>query len=140
MKSYLILIPIFLFALLQGTFLPLNLVLLTVIFYANFREEKEGFLVAFIAGLFLDLAKGETLGVSSFLLLVIIFLLYLYSRRFNSHQPLFLAFFSGLSVAFFGKILYGFFDWKGGLFLAFLSFAIGNFLKLFWFDGRKIRT
>lgn len=92
-----IFLPILIFSLLQATFLPLNLVLLTVIFWTALRlrpgqdaTAKEVPWLAFSAGLILDLAKGGTLGLSSFLLLVISYLLLLYSRRFNPLHPLFL--------------------------------------------------
>lgn len=131
-----ILLPIFIFSLLQGAFLPLNLVLLTVLFWAIFRPAKEVFLVAFISGLFLDEALGSPLGLSSFSLLVFSFTLFLYSRRFDPHHPLFLAVFVGLTTCLWSKIFQGFFDWGQAVILGILAFAAGLFLRFFWFPSQ----
>jgi len=140
MRNYLILFPIFLFALLQGAFLPLNLVLLVVIFFAVFRPGKESFLVAFFSGLFLDLAKGITLGVSSLILLFICYLLRVYSRHFNSRQPIFLAIFSSLAAILWSRVFQGFFDWRGGIILFVLALFLAVTLRSFWFpDEGKIK-
>jgi rod shape-determining protein MreD len=90
-KNLLILIPVFILALLQGVFLPLNLVLLVVLFWAMVRPPREAFIIAFISGLFLDLAKGTPLGSASLMLLVSSLLVVLYSRRFDPAHPLFLS-------------------------------------------------
>lgn len=133
MRLYLILLPIFLFSLFQGAFLQLNLVLLTVLVWATFRTLKESLLVAFISGLFLDLAKGTPLGASSFVLLVTCYVLRLYSRRFSPHHPLFLAVFVGLTTCLWSKIFQGFFDWGQAVILGILAFATEVFLRFFWF-------
>lgn len=99
-----IFLPILIFSLLQATFLPLNLVLLTVIFWVAWRPEKTSLYFAFAAGLILDLAKGMTLGLSSFLFLVISYLLILYSRRFNPLHPLFLVVFMLLATLIYSFI------------------------------------
>jgi rod shape-determining protein MreD len=139
MKSYFILIPIFLFALLQGAFLPLNFVLLTVIFFTVFGEEKTAFLIAFFSGLFLDLAKGIPLGLSAACLLLVSGLLCLYASRFNSRQPLFLAFVSFLSQLFWGKIFQGFWSWEQSLILGGLGLAFGWLLRSFFLNEREIK-
>lgn len=89
---------ILIFSLFQATFLPVNLVLLTLIFWIALKPSKGSLWLAFGAGLILDLAKGTTLGLSSFLLLVISYLLILYSRRFNPLHPLFLGIFMLLAT------------------------------------------
>jgi len=136
MKSYFILFLIFFFALLQGAFLPLNLVLLAMVFLAVFRPAKEVFWTAFISGLFLDLAGGTPLGFSSFKFLVFSFTLFLYSRRFDSHHPLFLAIFSGLAGGFWtGK-----FVWQQAVILALFAFVGGLLLRFFLFPtGGKLK-
>lgn len=93
-----IFLPILIFSLLQATFLPLNLVLLTVIFWTARRPEEKSLYLAFAAGLILDLAKGKILGLSSLVLLVICYVLLLYSRRFNPLHPLFLGVFMLLAI------------------------------------------
>lgn len=89
---------ILIFSLLQATFLPLNLVLWTTILWTARWPEEKSLYLAFAAGLILDLAKGTTLGLSSLLLLVISYLLLLYSRRFNSLHPVFLIVFMLLTA------------------------------------------
>ena len=138
MKSFFILIPIFLFALLQGAFLPLNLVLLTVIFFTVFGEEKTAFLIAFFSGLFLDLAKGTPLGLSAACLLLVSGLLCLYAFRFNSRQPLFLTTASFLGQLFWGKIFQGFWNFKEALFLGIFAFFLGIIFKNFLVSSLKI--
>lgn len=100
-----IFLPILVFSLLQATFLPLNLVLLIVIVHTATRPEKGSLYLAFAAGLILDLAKGTTLGLSSFVLLVISYLLLLYSRRFNPLHPLFLGIFMLLATVFYSLVV-----------------------------------
>jgi len=97
MRSYLVLIPIFLLALFQGAVLPLNLVLLLVLVWTIIRSPKESLIVAFFSGIFLDLAKGTPLGLSSFVLLITFYVLLLYSRRFDPAHPVFLFIFVFLS-------------------------------------------
>jgi rod shape-determining protein MreD len=91
MKSYLVLLPIFLLSLLQGAILPLNLILLVVLIWAAVRPVKQGLWVAFWSGLFLDLAKGTLLGFSSLFFLMVATILVLYSHRFDPTHPAFLA-------------------------------------------------
>jgi len=133
MKLYLILLPILFFAVLQGAFLPLNLVLLAVVLLAVFRPAKEVFWTAFISGLFLDLAGGTPLGFSSFKFLVFSFTLFLYSRRFDPRHPLFLAVLTGLV----GSFWEGHFNWQEGLILGILAGLITLPLKSFLFFGEK---
>jgi rod shape-determining protein MreD len=133
MKSYLVLLPIFLFSLFQGAFLPLNLVLLVVVLLAVFRPAKESLWLAFISGLFLDLAVGTPLGFSSFLLLVTCGVLRIYSRRFDPRHPLFLAVLTGLV----GSFWEGHFNWQEGLILGILACLLGLLLKSFLFFGEK---
>jgi len=140
MKQYLILLLILFFALLQGAFLPWNLVLLTVIFFAVFGEEKTTFLIAFFSGLFLDLAKGTVLGLSAAYFLLIGGLLSLYTSRFNSRQPLFLAGTTFLSQLFWGKIFQGFWGFGEALVLGIFAFVLGLILKNFLISSSKIKV
>jgi hypothetical protein len=146
--KYLILLPIFIFALFQGAFLPLNLVLLTVLVWSAFAEASAGdkvgqlvFFVAFLGGLFLDLAKGTPLGFSSFLFLVLSSLLILYARRFNPTHPVFLPIFVFLSANLYSLIAYRFINWFEGLILAALALIFGFLGKYFLveIDKEKIK-
>lgn len=137
MKPYLILLPIFFFALLQGAFLPLNFVLLLVLFWASFRPTKESLLVAFLAGFFLDLAKGTPLGLSSLVLLVTCYVLRIYSRKFDAFHPLFLSIYVFLSVGFWNLVFKNFFNWREAIILAVLTLVVRIFLKFFSFVPEK---
>jgi cell shape-determining protein MreD len=128
-KNYLILIPIFLLALLQAVFLPVNLLILLVLGRAAFAPARGGvFLIAFFAGLFLDLATLGRLGSASLLFLFFSLLIILYRRRFDPAHPLFLPLFAGLcSWAFRGR--------PAGielLVLTLLGFLIGRFNSPRW--------
>ncbi|HUV43117.1 MAG TPA: rod shape-determining protein MreD [Patescibacteria group bacterium] len=134
MKPYLILILVFFLAILQGAFLRLNLVLLLVLAWAIFRPTKEVFLVAFFSGLLLDLAKGMPLGLSSLIFLVVVFLLSLYSRRFDSLYPLFLPVFVFFSSLVYRFIFSHYWFWFESLILALV--ALGARYLLVFLVGR----
>jgi len=140
MKQHLIFLSILFFALLQGAFLSLNLVLLAVIFFTVLEEEKTAFLIAFFSGLFLDLAKGMSLGASSVYFLLTSGLLYLYSFKFNSQQPLFLAGSSFLAQLFWGRIFQNFWGFREALLLGILAFILGLILKNFLISSQKIKV
>lgn len=137
MKGYIILIPIFLFALFQGAFLPLNLVLLTILFFAAFNPDKRGLWVAFGGGLLLDLVQGTSFGLSALVFLILTFLLILYSRRFEPTHWAFLIIF-----VFAGSFLYSFIVWHHlawlqSLILALLTFLTLFILRFFPIEGRR---
>lgn len=92
MKYWLVMIPIVFFSLVQAVFLPVNLVLLAVVIWAALRPGRQVYPVAFVSGVALDLAMGQTLGVSSLLFLVFSFLVQMYARRFDLVHPLVPAF------------------------------------------------
>lgn len=130
MKPYLILLPIFFLAVLQGSVLPLNLVLLLVLLWVVFRPIREALVIAFLAGILLDLAKSQTLGVSSLILLGASYLLHLYSRRFNPTHPVFLAIFVFLAATVENLILQE--PWLGeGLILVLLALLIRPVAKFY---------
>ena len=92
-KPYLVLLPLFALSALQGSFVKINLVMLLVLIWAVIRKTSESLTVAFLAGIFLDLAKGLPLGSSSLFLLFSVFLLSLYSQKFDPAHPGFLGIF-----------------------------------------------
>ncbi len=143
MKPYLILIPIFIFTLLQGSFLSLNLVLMTILVFTAFNSSRQSLWVAFTSGLLLDLAQGTTFGLSSLLFLVLAFLLLLYSKRFEPTHLFFLPFF-----VFFNALLYSLVIWQqiyllSSLVLFSLTILVLFILKFFPLErarGLKLRT
>jgi len=136
MKRYLILLPLFLLALLQGTVWDWNLVLAAVLVWTAIRPAREGMMVAFWSGLFLDLAVGTPLGFSSLILLLASGLLLLYSRRFDPTHPAFLAVFVFLASVGFNLLSQK--PWlKESLVLAGLVFLIGPLMKFYQAEKRS---
>ena len=98
---FLSLILFFVFAIFQGAFLSVNLVLLVVLIWSTFRDDKKSLWVAFAGGLILDISLAKTLGLSSLLLLLSSFLIILYRRRFDPSHFVFLPVFTFfLSILF----------------------------------------
>lgn len=131
MKSYLILLPILILAIIQGSFLSLNLVLLVTLFWASIKPSREGFLIAFLAGLLLDLSQGTPLGVSSFYLLVASSILIAYSRKFDPHHPFFITLFVFLMAGLWSLVTAHFFNWRQALVLALIALLVRITLKIF---------
>lgn len=132
MKNFLILLPVTLvLALLQGTFLPLNLLLLLVILVAVVKSGKASAFLAFWSGFLLDLASGAPLGLSSFLFLIFSFILFLYRRRFDPNRPFLLLFFVFFFAVFFNRIVYHHWSWLQGLALVVLVYASRPLMKCF---------
>ena len=122
MKTYLILIPIFILSLLQASILPLNLLLVLILIRGALKPDRQNFYLAFWSGLLLDLAQGTPLGLSSLIFLLASLLLFLYSKKFEAIYAPFLAVFTFLISLFYKRIVIGYLDWKESLLLAFLVF------------------
>jgi rod shape-determining protein MreD len=137
MKNYIYLLLILLLAIFQGALMPLNLILLAVIFLTVYMPTKTTLRLSFSAGLFLDLAKGTALGLSSFWLLVTSFLLIVYGRRFNSRHQLFLAIFTFISSALISRLMIKNFGWNLAFVLALIALVIRLILKWFSLEPNK---
>jgi len=137
MKGYIIFIPIFILALLQGAFLPLNLVLLTILFYTAFKPDKSSLLMAFCGGLFLDLAQGTSFGLSALIFLILTFLLILYSHSFEPTHWLFLSFFVFVSAIGYSLIVWRQINWGAILVLVFLTLIVLFILRFFPIERRR---
>lgn len=129
MKSYLILLPVLLLSLFQGSFLGFNLVLLVVIFYTILKQDKQSLYVALFSGLILDLSKGYLVGLSALVLLLFSYLLILYSYRFSATHWVFLVVFVALSSALYSFLFYGFFDWKEVIVLVLITLIMRFVLR-----------
>ena len=141
MKSYLILLPVLLLSLFQGSFLGFNLVLLVVIFYTILKQDKQSLYVALFSGLILDLSKGHSVGLSALIFLLFSYLLILYSYRFSATHWLFLVVFVAISSTLYSFLFYGFFDWKEVLVLVLIT-LLTRFVLMFLpleIDKRDIR-
>jgi len=128
MKSYFLLLPVFFFALLEGTIITIPLTFLTVLAWAAWEENFFG---AFICGLFLDLLKGNPLGTSSLIFLLATLTIFLYKRKFKATN---FAYF--LPFTFLASLLYIYLGNRAFLpreaFLSsLLAFPVASFV--FWF-------
>ena len=131
MKIYLILLLVLLFSILQVAFLPFNLVLLLVLFFAVLDQSYRSLLMAFYSGLILDLARGSLLGFSPLIFLITVFILLLYSARFETSRWFFLPIFVFLISTIENLIRFQFFNWKQALVLTVLAALLTWFLKSF---------
>ncbi|HKZ34393.1 MAG TPA: rod shape-determining protein MreD [Patescibacteria group bacterium] len=86
MKRVWIYLLLLLFAFLQTTFAPINLVLLLVVLWAAIRTPKDAIIFSFIAGIVLDLLSGRLLGMSALLFLTTIVLFSFFRKNvWSSH-------------------------------------------------------
>lgn len=145
--SYWMLLPILFLSLLQEAFLPINFVLLFFIVWASVsfqladfieKASQKIFLTAFLTGLIQDLAGDGRLGFLSLIYLLVGGFLVVYSRRFDSTRPWFLAgfiFIANLVISFLG----GRPDLSGSFILAIIALMTGGFLSFFSGGGRIIK-
>lgn len=141
MKLFYLYLPIFFLALLQGAFLPLNLILLVVLFAATFYSFRESYWLAFGGGIMLDLAKGTPLGFSSLLFLLAAGWVRLYSRRFDPAHPLFLPALTLVNSLMFDRITSGGWHGRAAIILT-IGAVFGRFLILRFFGhtiGKQLR-
>ena len=122
MKTYLILIPIFILIIFQASILPLNLVLLLLLIRVALKPDQQSFYLAFWSGLLLDLAQGTPLGLSSLIFLLASLLLFLYSKKFEASYAPFLAVFVFLISLLYYQTVFGYWGWQKSLILAILTF------------------
>src|SRR5882724_4709879 len=97
------------FILLEGTVTTLPLVLVFLLCITILKRDGVIFPIAFVAGLLLDLLTVQTVGEKSIFLIVFVFLVLLYQRKYEINSYPFVVF-----AAFFGSLGFG------------LLFAIGN--------------
>jgi rod shape-determining protein MreD len=113
--------------LLEVSVTTLPLTLLIILFLAVMKQGNEVFLIAFLAGLALDIFGFGRLGFSSLYFTFIVFLVYLYQKKFEIETVHFMILFS-----FFGSLIYLFLEGTGNFvfqsifstFLVFISFMV----------------
>jgi hypothetical protein len=120
-------------AIIQASFIPLNLVLaVLVLFLTSIESIPGGLLLAFWAGLCLDLATGNTWGISSGFLLFFTFIFYLYQKRFNYQNPLFIGIYTLIAGLAYGRLVSGNPDLVGvtaiALFTALSAWFLGGLM------------
>lgn len=95
------LISLFIAIILESAITTLPLVLLIILFLAIMNRINDVFLIAFLAGLFLDILSLGRVGFSSLYFTIYVFLIFQYQRRFEIETLHFVTIFS-----FFGSLIY----------------------------------
>ena len=122
MKTYLILMPIFILVVLQSSILPLNLLLALILIRTALKPDRQSFYLAFWSGLLLDLAQGTPLGLSSLIFLLASLFLFIYSKKFEASYAPFLAVFVFLISLLYYQTVFGYLGWQKSLILSILTF------------------
>jgi len=122
MKTYLILMPIFILVVLQASILPLNLLLALILIRTALKPDRQSFYLAFWSGLLLDLAQGTPLGLSSLIFLLASLFLFIYSKKFEASYAPFLAVFVFLISLLYYQTVFGYLGWQKSLILSILTF------------------
>lgn len=97
MRNNIIYLLILIVTILEGVFIPWPLTLLTIICYSVLFED-EGWRVAFIAGLLLDIFSGRVWGVDSAIFLLIDFLISSYRKKIVAHTVAYVLPFSTIII------------------------------------------
>lgn len=116
---------------LQSTILPLNLILLAILSVSVLKSTEAGLVWAFLAGLILDFLTGETLGFSSLVFLMAVFLLNLYKTKFQAANFLYLLPFTFLSVWVYTAAKGDPVSWLNLIITTLLIFVVWPILALF---------
>ncbi len=141
MKTYLILIPVFILVVFQASILPLNLLLVLVLIRAALKPDQQSFYLAFWSGLLLDLAQGTPLGLSSLVFLLTALFLFLYSKKFEPAYAPFLAVLVFLVSLLYNWAVFGYLNWWKSLALSILAFLFSFLWQKFFVrvSERKIK-
>jgi rod shape-determining protein MreD len=141
MKTYLVLIPVFILVVFQASILPLNLLLVLILIRTALKPDQQSFYLAFWSGLLLDLAQGTPLGLSSLIFLLAALLLFFYSKKFEPTYVPFLAVFVFLISLLYNWTVIGYFGWQKSLVLAIITFLFSFLWQKFVVkvSERKVR-
>lgn len=100
-------IPVILFLavsiLLESSLMTIPITLLIILFASIYFRKISMFFLAFFAGLFLDILAFKNIGWSSFYFMILVFVIFLYQKKFeveNSHFVLALSFISSFGYLF----------------------------------------
>ena len=122
-----LLLIIFIF--LEGTVTTVPLVLSYLLCLTILKRDAVVFPIAFGAGLLLDLLTARTLGLSSLVLILFVFLILLYQRKYEIDSYLFV-----FSASFVGSSIFLLFFGYGGWFV---SSLINSIIAGILFTGLK---
>lgn len=123
----------FLLVIIEGSVTTLPLTLIFLLFLTVVKRQEWIFLLAFVAGILLDVFAFHPLGISSFYFVVFIFLLLLYQRKYETATMPFIGI-----AAFFGSCAYLFVTGQSAVFLqAIISTIIaGSAFVIYRFTNR----
>ena len=128
MFKYFAYLILFVLAVIQAAFWPINLVLASLVILLTLSQSvSQGLLLAFVSGVFLDLANGSNLGISSGLFLIFTLVFFLYQRRFNYQNPIFLGLFVLISSLIYDRLAFGYFIWQAAVVVSLIT-ALAAFL------------
>ncbi len=85
----------------EGTITTLSLVLISFLILMIFLKKKSLFYLALITGVILDIFLLRPLGITSLMLVIFLFLIHLYEKKFETSTNYFVLLFS-----FFGSLIY----------------------------------
>lgn len=94
--------------LLESSVTSIPLVLIAILIGAVTLKKNEMFLLAFLAGMLLDMLTLKTMGISSLFFVLYVFVIYLYRRKFEIENLNFV-----LAFSFIGSLLYLLFTGSG---------------------------
>lgn len=101
MSKLLIWLTLFIAVVLEGAVTTLPLVVLTLLVFSVVTKKQELLVVAFFSGLLLDIVRLSSLGQTSLFLLIFIFVVLLYDRKFEIQTLPFVA-----ASSFLGSLAY----------------------------------
>lgn len=132
MKKLLFFLLIFIGILLEATIINLPIVFNIVLIFYIFNKNSLVFLIAFISGVVLDILLINHVGLTSLLLVVFLFLIYLYERKFETKTinfVLFSSFIGSLVFLLVFKSTYLFMQAISSSVFSVLLFLIFNFFE-----------
>ncbi len=95
----LIVFALFISVLLESTLITLPLTFLIILFASVIIRKNEVFALAFFAGLFLDILTFKNIGWSSLFFITVVFVVFLYQKKFEIRTLHFVGIFSLLGSA-----------------------------------------
>ncbi len=125
MKKWILWLIFILAFLFESTITTLPLVLISFLILMIFLKKKSLFYLALVIGILLDIFLLRPLGITSLMLIIFIFLIYLYEKKFETSTIYFVLLFS-----FFGSLIYLFVLRVGNIFIQSVFNAILAFILI----------
>ncbi len=98
-----VLLLLIIFAFFEGSITSIPLVLMCLITIAAHTKSSRVYVYALIAGSILDILTGRILGVTSLVLVILLFMIFLYQRKYEINSYIFIGF-----ASFFFSFIFGF--------------------------------